>query len=371
MNKIKKILWFNWKDRKNPLSGGAEIVNEELARRLVECGYKVIFLVSGFSGGAKKEIVNGYKIIRLGNRWTVYWQAYKYYKKNLGGWSDLIIDEMNTIPFFCKFYVKEKNIMFIHQLCRQIWFHQIFFPLSFIGYLFEPIYLWLLRDRKVITISESTKKDLIKYGFDKENISLISEGFEIKPIEKLENIQKYNQPTILSLGKIRSMKRTDHIIKAFEIARDKIRDLKLLLAGDASDRYGRQVLGMINRSPYKSSIKYFGKVSREIKIELMQKSHFICLASIKEGWGLVVSEANSQGTPAVVYNVDGLRDSVQDEMTGLICQKNTPKELAKNIINLLNNKDKYQFFLKNAWQWSREINFKRSYEDFISVLEKI
>ena len=38
-----KILWLTWKDRKNPLAGGAEVVNEELAKRLVKDGHEVIF----------------------------------------------------------------------------------------------------------------------------------------------------------------------------------------------------------------------------------------------------------------------------------------------------------------------------------------
>ena len=180
-----KILWLTWKDKKNPLAGGAEVVNEELAKRLVTDGHEVIFLVGGFTGGTSEETKDGFKIIRCGNRWSVYFKAYQYYKKNLKDWSDLVIDEVNTIPFFAKFYVKQKNILFVHQLCRQIWFYQMFFPLSLVGYLLEPIYLWLLRDRKVITVSESTKRDLIKFGFKKENISIISEGIEIEPVTNL------------------------------------------------------------------------------------------------------------------------------------------------------------------------------------------
>ena len=38
-----KILWLTWKDKKNPLAGGAEVVNEELAKRLIADGNEVIF----------------------------------------------------------------------------------------------------------------------------------------------------------------------------------------------------------------------------------------------------------------------------------------------------------------------------------------
>jgi glycosyltransferase involved in cell wall biosynthesis len=236
-----KILWLSWKDRKNSLAGGAEVVNEELAKRLVKDGHEVIFLVGGFKDALREEIVSGCKIIRLGGRFSVYWHVFKYYKKNLIGWADLVIDEINTIPFFAKFYVKEKNILFFHQLCRQIWFYEMFFPLNLIGYILEPIYLWLLSDRQVITVSESTKKDLMRFGFKEKNITIISEGIEITPVEDLAKIEKFDQPTILSLGTIRSMKRTDHIVKAFEIVKEKLPNLQLVIAGEMEGRYGERV----------------------------------------------------------------------------------------------------------------------------------
>jgi len=365
-----KILWFTWKDRKNPLAGGAEVVNEELAKRLVVDGHEVIFLVGGFTGSTSEEIKDGFKIIRVGGRFSVYFKAYQYYKKNLRNWPDFVIDEVNTIPFFAKFYVKQKNILFIHQLCRQILFYQMFFPLNIIGYLLEPIYLYLLRDRKVITVSESTKIDLMQFGFKNINISIIPEGIELEPISDISIIQKFEQPTILCLGSIREMKRTDHIVKAFEIAKLYINDLELIIAGDSNSSYGKKVLKYISNSEYSNSIQYLGKVDNIKKIELMQRSHLIAVASVKEGWGLIVTEANSQGTPAVVYNVDGLRDAVKNNVTGIVCDKNTPENMAENIVQILNNKEQYKTLQKNAWEWSKEINFENSYKQFLSKINE-
>ena len=366
-----KILIFNWRDRKNPLAGGAEIVTEELLKRLVKNGHRATLLTSKFKGCQNKEIIDGYEIIRVGGRWTVYWQAYIYYQRYLRGKFDLVIDEINTIPFFAKFYVKEKNIILCYQLCRQIWFYQMLFPLSLIGYLIEPLYLWLLRKKIVLTESESTKKDMQKYGFRAENIFIFNIGLEIELAKNLNTLSKYKEPTILSLGTLRNMKRPLHVVKAFEIAKEKIPDLKLVIAGDAGTRYGKKVLDYIKNSKYKDSINYLGKVSIDKKLELMQKSHIICVTSVKEGWGIIVTEANSQGTPAIVYNVDGLRDSVKNNETGVICKNNTPKNLAENITELLNSQEKYQNLRINAWLWSKEINFKESYKDFINVINKL
>ncbi|MBM3206309.1 MAG: glycosyltransferase family 4 protein, partial [Candidatus Staskawiczbacteria bacterium] len=78
-----KILWLTFKDLKNPTSGGAEKVNEGLIKKLSDEGHEVILLVAGFKDCQNEEIIDGYKIIRLGNKWTVYWLAFMYYKKNL------------------------------------------------------------------------------------------------------------------------------------------------------------------------------------------------------------------------------------------------------------------------------------------------
>ena len=408
------ILWLTWKDLKHPLAGGAERVNEELAKRLAADGHSVTLLVGGFPGGAAEETVDGYRILRMGNRYTVYLKAFFYYRKYLRNWPDLVIDEINTVPFFGKYYkslmsikskvYKVKNakfssldvtdltdfktlrtVLFIHQLCREIWFYQLFFPLSIIGYLIEPVYLWLLSDQEVITVSESTKNDLMKYGFKAEKIHIISEGIELEPAGDLAVIKKFDVPTVLALGAVRPMKRTHHIVEAFKIAREKIPDLRLIVAGDTNDSYAQKIISRLTKekippnppllkggkeseTPFvMEGIEMLGRVSKEKKLELMQRSHVIAVTSVKEGWGLIVTEANSQGTPAVGYDVDGLRDSILDKKTGLLTAQNTPEALAERIVELFSSPERYARLRKNAWEFSKEITFEKSYREFSAI----
>ncbi len=362
-----KILWFTWKDRTHPLAGGAEVVNEELGKRLAADGHEVIYIVGGYKGGAAEEVIDGYKVVRLGNRYTVYWKAFRYYQKHLKDWADLVIDEVNTVPFFCKLYVKERNILFVHMLCRIIWFYEMRFPLSLVGYLIEPLYLRLLNDRKVITVSNSTKKDMMRHGFKAVNIDIISEGIEIEPLKELPPLSdKFPNPTLLSLGAMRPMKRTLDQIKAFELAKKNIPNLKLVIAGDSNGKYGHKVLKKIAASPYVEDIHYKGKVSKDEKNLLLRKCHAILVTSVKEGWGLVVTEANAQGTPAIVYDVDGLRDSVKNEVTGYIAYESTPQSL-KNKVELAKLFDNS---LRNlAIQDSKRYNFMQCYQDFITIVK--
>jgi len=104
-------------------------------------------------------------------------------------------------------------------------------PFSVIGYLLEPLYLRLpssnvLTSRRsghpcAITVSESSKRDLMHHGFKEHNISIIiSEGMILSPASDLESAKKYEQqPTILFLGTSRAMKRTHHVSELITLSK--------------------------------------------------------------------------------------------------------------------------------------------------------
>ena len=361
------ILWLSWKDSEHPHAGGAEIVKSQLCQRLTADGHSVIQLTGGFSGGTAETKLDGSRIIRLGNRWSVYLYALMYYWRNLRGWPDLVIDECNTMPFFASLYCRESVVTVIHQLAQEIWFYQMPTPLSWIGYFLEPVYLRLLHKNRVLTISESTRSDLIRNGFRRDFIKIIRMGTDIDPLLSLDLIKKYTEPTLLYLGSLRAMKRPDHVVKVFKEAREKIPNLRLLIAGSGDGDYFIEFMKEINASVDVGEIEYLGKVTREKKIELMQKSHVIVVTSLKEGWGLIVTEAASQGTPAAVYDVDGLRDSVKNGETGFVTNPE-PCALAAAITDMLSNDAKYQQLRHQAWEWSKEITFDNSYKDFKRAL---
>lgn len=364
-----KILWLSWKDINHPLAGGAEVVLHELSKRLVNEGHEVTVLTAMYEGASAEDTIDGVKIIRTGNnKYTHSFAALNYFVRHLRGKYDLVIEVINTAPYFSPFFEKEgRSVLFYHQLAREIWFYETPFPLNFLGFdILEPAATFLLSKSgtTAIAVSESTRKDLKKHGFNESRISLISEGIEIEPIHDPRKVKKFEQPTLLSFGSIRAMKRTAHQIRAFEIAKQQIPELQLKVAGGASGAYGQKVLRMIEESPYADSIEYLGRVSTEQKIELMQKSHAILVTSLKEGWGLIVTEAASQGTPALVYDADGLRDSVIDKKTGLVASYNMPDGLAVVIVDFFKDKDRSATMSINAWEMSKEINFDRSFEQF-------
>ncbi len=393
-----RILWLTWKDTSHPLAGGAETVNEEIAKRLAARGVGITFIVGGFPGGEERVERDGYRIERVGNRWTAYYHAWRLYRAKYRGWADLIIDEVNTIPFMARWYADAPVLMFFHQLCREIWFYQLPQPLSTIGYLIEPLYLRMLSRTPAITVSDSTRRDLLRYGWRADDVRIISEGITMEPVGSLppprggrlggggnelpssphpspphpgEGVApKAPHPTVLILGAIREMKRTDHAIRAFELAKQAIPDLRLIVAGGNGSAYGRKVTAMITASEYASDITSEGRVSDARRTELMQVSHVLLSCAVKEGWGLTVTEANSQGTPAIVYDADGLRDSVRHGETGIVCPP-TPADMAASIVSLLSDHSEYERLRRSAWEWSKTLSFDRATEDFVRAIDHL
>jgi choline dehydrogenase-like flavoprotein len=92
------ILWLSWKDRTHPQAGGAEVVQDNLARRLAADGHSVTVLTAGYPDAKPEETLNGYRVVRVGGRWTVYWAAWRYFRRELRDWPELVIEEVNTFP---------------------------------------------------------------------------------------------------------------------------------------------------------------------------------------------------------------------------------------------------------------------------------
>ncbi len=362
------VLWLSWKDRTHPAAGGAEVISHELRMRLQAEGHTVTLLTCGYPGAAKTEQCDGVNIIRVGsNRYTHPMQAALYYILRMRNKFDLVVEEVNAAPYFSVLFGKKaKRFLFYHHLEREVWLYEAKRPLNYLGYyVLEPLATRILGRARVplITVSESTRREMAAYGFTPKDTAVISEGIELQPIEQLDAVTKYRRPTLLSLGGIRAMKRTLDQVKAFELAKAKLPALQMKIAGDASGAYGQMVLQYIASSPYARDVAYLGRISHDEKSALLRQCHVITVTSIKEGWGLIVTEAASQGTPAVVYDVPGLRDSVRHKQTGLITEAD-PTAMASSIIDLLQDPHTYSSLRRSAWEWSKHITFAQSYQDF-------
>ena len=362
-----KILILSWRDIRSPLSGGAEIFTYENAKRWVAAGHEVTWFSSDFGDCPKEETIDDIRIIRRGTEVTIIYHAFRHYKKSFKGKCDLIIDQINTIPFLTPLYVKEKKVLMIFQLARKIWFFETFFPLSLIGFIMEYLYLKIYKKTPVLTISESTKQDLTKLKYS-ENITILPIGLSFKPLERVS--EKESNPTLVFVGRLRKSKRIHHIIQALNIVKKRIPNIRLhIVGGHGKPRYIKKLNYLIRKYNLQDNIIFHGYVDEQTKRDLIKQSHAIVISSIREGWGMVVSEANALSTPAIGYNVHGLRDSIIDGQTGLLTRKNKPSSLAQTITDYFDNKEFSTLLSRKALESSRKFSWELSGKESLEAIK--
>ena len=358
-----KILLFNWRCWLNPEMGGAEVFTYENAKRWVEAGHEVTLFTSEFPSCKREKVVDGVRVVRAGGKYSVYWRAKKYYKKYFSkeGYN-VVVDEINTRPFLTPKFVNsgERIIALIHQLAREYWFYETPIPISYMGYHFlEKKWLNNYVDVPTVTVSESTKQDLLKLGF--KEVFVVPEGLNFDPLSEVPEKESY--PVVAYVGRLKRAKRPDHAVKAFKIVRKKLPDAELWVLGAGSFRRDleRRAGG---------GVRFFGDCSDVERRELVRRSWVLVNPSVREGWGLNVVEANALGTPCVAYRVAGLRDSVKDYETGLLAEAGNVETLAEKIVTVLDDDALRKQLSQNALDYSRHFSWDRSAKEFMKVLEK-
>lgn len=370
-----RILILNWRDIKNPKSGGAEVLTHEIAKHWVKTGHQITLFSSWFPGSLSLEIVDNVRIIRRGHPDTrflfssVHFLAFLYYIRNSKNF-DAVIDEIHGVPFFTPWYVKTKKVVLICEVAGSLW-KKMFGPFfGTIGQLIEQFYLgYVYKGVSYLTISNSTKEELVKEGVESKYITVLPMGVTI-PGKIKENWIKEKNPTLIFVGRLSKSKGIEDAILALSEISKKYDSIKFWIVGNGEEEYSNYLKNIIKKHKLDNKIIFFGYVSEEKKFELMGKAHILVAPSMKEGWGLIVPEAGYVLTPAVGYDVEGLKEVIINGKTGYLTSKNNYKELAKETIRLLNDNDTYKKFAKAAKELSLSYNWENTAKVALRVLKQ-
>ena len=365
-----KILILNWRCPKNPQAGGAEKVTLKHAAFWVKQGYDVSWLSGGYKNSQKEEVIDGVKIYRFGNPLTIYLLAPFIYWLKFKGRFDLVIDEIHGLPFLTPFWaLKPKKIVFIHEVAQEIWDEMLSFPLNFLGKLYERFYFFIYKNIHFWTVSPSTKEDLIKFGIKKQSITVIPNGLDIQPIKIPTN--KNKELTLIFISRLVRMKGIEETLEITAKIKKEIKTIKLHIVGTGKPSYVTYLQDLCQQLDISDNVTFEGFVSEAKKIDLLQKSHFLIHTSVREGFGLVVLEANSQGTPAIAYNNPGLRDVVVNGVNGYKFNPDNKEHLVNQIIKLFKNKSQYQKLAQSSIKYSKLFKWSKFTKQSTELIEEV
>lgn len=363
-NKL-RILIFNWRDSRHVWAGGAEVYISELSKRWVEMGHQVTLFCGNDGHAPMLEQLNGVEVHRRGGFYFVYVWAFIYYLFKFKGRFDVIIDCENGIPFFTPLFTKEKVILLIHHVHQEMFKVNFGFPISVVGPLIEGILMPLVyRKSKVVTVSDSTKEEIILRNWSKKKIEVIHNGIDAsfyRPGKKAET------PLVLYVGRLRSHKSLPIFIETAEEILKSHPSVDFVIAGEGQEK--KKLEEIVVRKELQNKIRFAGRISDPEKVRLYQRAWVFMNPSMKEGWGVTSVEANACGTPVVASNVPGLKDSIDNPHTGFLVNYGDIKRFSERILVLLENSRFRRETGKYAIKWARRFDWDASADKFIKVLK--
>ena len=364
-----RILIFNWRDLKHSWAGGGEIYIFEQAKRWVEMGHEVtVFCGQDIEKNLPSlETINGIKIYRKGGRFSLYIWAIWYYFRYFQGKVDIVIDVINGIPFLTPLFCRVPKIAYVYHVHGHQFFYELPFPLSHFGFIIERfIFPTFYKHLPVIAISETTKKQLIDLGFNKKNISVVYCGINAAHKSAKNKIKKFLYPTILYLGRIKKYKRVDLLVSIFPKIIEKMPHARLIIAGWGTE--ASNIANLVMKSPLRRKISLLGPVTEGEKKSLLSKAWVFVNPSIGEGWSMAVIEANLYGTPAISFDVSGLRESILSQKTGLLAKNE--QDLIGNIHMLLRDNTLREKYSANAKKWANTFSWNYSAKESLRIIEQ-
>src|SRR5690606_24556720 len=151
-----------------------------------------------------------------------------------------------------------------------IWDMVYRFPFNLIGRTVERIYSYFYKKVKVITISESTKKDLQKIGFAKDSISVIPLGCNVPIIKSLP--KKNKRTTLVFVARLTMAKGIEDAIASIALLKEKIPNILMEVVGRGEDEYTAKLKQMVEKLGLKKHITFQGFIDEKGKWDILGRA---------------------------------------------------------------------------------------------------
>ncbi|MHB1334875.1 MAG: glycosyltransferase family 4 protein [Candidatus Humimicrobiaceae bacterium] len=282
---------------------------------------------------------------------------------------DFDIAEVDHIPFFPLFslkiicFLKKKKIIATwHEAWGKDYWQEYLGWRGIFGYMIEKISVSI--PNEIISVSEYTTDKLKNNLKCKKNIYTIPNGNDYEKIQKIIPAQKKSD--VIFAGRLLSNKNVDVLIKSIQLVKERKPEIKCLIVGDGPEKKNMEILAQ--KLNMENNINFLGFLGNHDDVyAIMKSSKVFVLPSTREGFGIVVIEANACGLPVITidHKDNAARDLIEEGKNGFICQLDKEK-IAKIIVGILeNNLDQK---MKNSCM---DIAKKYSWDKSIDKIEKV
>lgn len=268
--------------------------------------------------------------------------------------------------------IKSKSIIVIHDVFHRV--NKNYHPFYYRKYVDFFLPKAIKNSELIITISESSKKDILKfYNVPEEKIKVIypaaDEIFQEKELsieDKEKYKTKYSLPDqfILYAGVLEERKNIEGIIKIADLLKDKT-EIPILLFGKIGHR-GEKYLREIKK---RKNIRYEGFIESPDLSYIYNLAKIFLFPSFYEGFGLTALEAMQSGLPVVASDTSSLPEVIGSR--GIMHNPNDYEGFAKDIMTLLENEDFYDKIKKEGIERAKNFSWRETTKEIIKLFNWI
>ncbi len=307
---------------------------------------------------------------RTGGRYDFSVAAPRYFRSVLSRERfDLVVEDLNKVPLFTPLWYRGPLVLLVHHLFGATAFQEANPVLAGATWLLERPLPRAYRGVPTEAVSASTAQDLAQRGFRREDITIIENGVDLGFFTPDPAGERFPEPTMLYLGRLKKYKRVEVILRAVARLRDEGVPGRLIIGGmgdhAGSLRRLRDELGLQDR------VDMPGFVTEEEKRRLFRRAWVHVFTSPKEGWGISNLEAAACGTPTVASDSPGLRDSVVDGETGFLVPHGDAVALAQRLRAILEDGALRQRLGAGARAFAARFTWDRAADETEAHLERV
>lgn len=307
-----------WRDFEDPEAGGSELHAHRVMAAWADAGIDVSMTTSSVPNAPRVVRREGYRAVRRAGRYAVFPRTMLSGALGRIGAGDGLVEIWNGMPFFSPLWAHSPHVVFLHHVHAEMWKMVLPAGMAEAGYAIEhrlapPVY----RRSRIVTLSTSSKEDIVeRLGIPRHRVSVTPPGIEpgFSPGGERSPV-----PLVVAVGRLVPVKRLHLLIGALVKLKPDHPGLEAVIGGEGYERPKLEAL--IRDAGAESWISLPGYLSDNQVVDLYRRAWVLASTSLREGWGMTVTEAGACGTPSVASRISGHEDAVQDGVSGLLVDR--------------------------------------------------
>ena len=171
--------------------------------------------------------------------------------------------------------------------------------------------------------------------------------------------------TVNQAGSLIERKKTHITIQAFSLLKEKYPQAILTIIGQGEEE--QTLKNLCIQLNISDRVKFLGQMSNEQVMDMMSRSQFFVMPSVREGFGVVYLEAMASGCITIGTEGEGIADLIVSGQNGFLVPPNDPVSIANTIEWCLQNLDKAKEIARKGKQDALAMTWQRNAKEYVEL----